>query len=79
MYDHEEQKTAQVGQSRSNVGLGCEPGNGEYKCEMCLGIFSFGWTEEEAKAEAEKKDFDTDDCGIVCDDCYKTTPWGAVA
>ena len=50
--------------------------HGQYRCEMCREAFGYGWTEEEAKAEADKNGFDTDDCGVVCDDCYKKTPWG---
>lgn len=53
-----------------------QPAHGEYECAMCHGIFSFGWTDEEAKAEAEGKGLDVERCGIVCDDCYKKTPWG---
>lgn len=49
---------------------------GQYRCEMCNKIFDFGWSEEEAKAEAKSKGLDVNDCGIVCDDCYKKTPWG---
>lgn len=53
-----------------------KPKPGQYKCEMCGGIFDFGWTEEEAQAEAEEKGLDVSECGIVCDDCYQKTPWG---
>ena len=48
----------------------------QYKCAMCHGIFDFEWSDEEAKIEAEGKGLDVSDCGIVCDDCYKKTPWG---
>lgn len=49
----------------------------EFRCEMCDGIYLRGWTEEEAKAEAVANGFDVNDCGMVCDDCYKKSPWGA--
>lgn len=48
----------------------------QYLCEMCGYVFDSGWSDDEAKAEAEVKGLDIDDCGIVCDDCYKLTPWG---
>ena len=50
---------------------------GQFRCEMCHEVFDFKWTEEEARAEAEGKGLDVNDCGVVCDDCYKLTPWGA--
>ena len=49
---------------------------GTYKCEMCHEEFEFGWGDEEAKQEAIDNGFDVNDCGVVCDDCYKLTPWG---
>lgn len=48
----------------------------KYECEMCGEEFEFGWSDEEAKQEAIDNGFDINDCGIVCDDCYKLTPWG---
>jgi rubredoxin len=60
-----------------SVGLGVEVKPGQYRCEMCGGVFDFAWSDEEAKAEAESKGLDVLDCGVVCDDCYKLTPWGA--
>jgi Fe2+ or Zn2+ uptake regulation protein len=52
--------------------------DGEYRCAMCGGIFAFSddWKDEEARAEAEQNGFDLTECLIVCDDCYKLTPWG---
>jgi len=45
----------------------------EYQCEHCKGIFIYGWSDKEAKKEAE--DLWGDDIGenpaIVCDDCFK--------
>ena len=52
------------------------PAKGEYRCEMCGGVFSYGWSDDEAKAEANANGFDVANCGVVCDDCYKLTPWG---
>jgi epoxyqueuosine reductase QueG len=43
---------------------------------MCGGIFEKGLTDEEAIAEAESKGLNVSDCDLVCDDCYKKTPWG---
>jgi len=48
----------------------------QYRCEMCGGVFVAGWSDEEAKIEAESKGLDVSNCGQVCDDCYKLTPWG---
>ena len=45
---------------------------------MCKGEFESGWTDEEAKEEL-KENFDgesTDDCDVVCDDCYKAVTIG---
>ena len=48
----------------------------EYKCDMCGEIFESGWSDEEAKQEAEDifgKPVDDWKSGqsIVCDDCFK--------
>ena len=45
----------------------------EYKCAMCKGIFEKEWSDEEAEAELEStfKGTPTEDCELVCDDCYK--------
>lgn len=51
-----------------------------YKCAMCQQIFEKGWTDEEAKAEL-KENFgreNTDDCELVCDDCFKGIEVNAV-
>lgn len=48
-----------------------------YMCEMCGKRFDAAWSDEDARAEAESKGIDPDASGIVCDDCYKQTPWGA--
>lgn len=48
---------------------------GEYQCENCLGIFNYGWTDEEAEAEYQANFTEEANAGvekaIVCDDCYK--------
>lgn len=49
----------------------------QYQCAMCGGVFVPAWTEDEAIAEAEGHGLDVSDCGVVCDDCYKSTPWGS--
>lgn len=51
------------------------PGPGQFRCEMCGGVFDLG-DDDEAKAEALAKGLDPADCGMVCDDCYAKTPWG---
>lgn len=45
----------------------------EYQCAMCGGIFEKEWTDEEAEAELKEifGDVPKENCGIVCDDCYK--------
>lgn len=49
-----------------------------YKCDACGGVFEYAWTEEEAEAElAETFDVPKEECGIVCDDCYKRMGFGA--
>ena len=53
-----------------------QPGGGKYRCTMCKGIFEFGWSPEEATIEAEEHGLDIEECGMVCDPCYKKTPWG---
>jgi len=51
---------------------------GEYRCAMCGRIFAFSdvWTDDEARDEAERKGIDLTESVIVCNDCYKLTPWG---
>lgn len=52
--------------------------DGEYRCSMCDKICTVpeGWDDEKAFDEAQRNGFDLDDCLVVCDDCYKKTPWG---
>jgi DNA-directed RNA polymerase subunit RPC12/RpoP len=45
-----------------------------YKCSVCKNEYEKGW--DDIEAEKEMKDnfgqsVTTDDCEIVCDDCYK--------
>jgi DNA-directed RNA polymerase subunit RPC12/RpoP len=45
----------------------------QYQCAQCGGIFDFGWTDEEAKAEMAANgwgEMPPEDMAIVCDDCY---------
>lgn len=45
-----------------------------YRCAECGGEFEYGWSDEEAHAEAEKsfgKRGDAAGMAIVCDDCYR--------
>lgn len=48
----------------------------EYECASCHNVYAFGWSMEEAKAEAEKNfgkpvDEWKDQAMVICDDCYK--------
>jgi hypothetical protein len=45
----------------------------DYTCAVCQETFDKGWADEEAAAElgANFPGFAPDDCGLVCDDCYK--------
>jgi len=49
---------------------------GEYRCAMCGEIFTSEWSDKEAQIEAVQHGFDLTACMVVCDDCYKLTPWG---
>ncbi len=46
----------------------------KYKCAICKEVYFYGWTEKEAENEL-KENFggliSTEDCELVCDDCYK--------
>jgi len=47
----------------------------EYKCAMCGNVYKKGWTDEEAKKEAEEifgknpDDWKTEQ-EVICDDCF---------
>ena len=45
----------------------------EFQCSICNEIYEKEWTEEEALQELDENfpGYSKDDCGIVCDDCYK--------
>lgn len=46
----------------------------EYRCAACGGVFNYGWSDAEAKAEAAEifqQQPETHDMSIVCDDCFK--------
>ena len=45
----------------------------EYRCAVCKGVYEKGWSDEEAIEElgGNFPGIDIDDCGVVCDDCYK--------
>ena len=45
----------------------------EYRCALCQEVFTKGWSDEEAKAEAEENfpGLAEGDACLVCDDCYK--------
>ena len=47
----------------------------QYKCAHCKGVFTKGWSDEEAKQEAtevfgKSPDDWNDEPMVVCDDCY---------
>ena len=45
----------------------------EYQCEICMGIFEKGWSDEEAKQEALDiwGEIPNEERGLVCDECFK--------
>jgi len=47
-----------------------------YRCSTCRQVYAYGWTDEEAKAEAAKKGIDTDTAMVICDTCYHSKPPG---
>jgi hypothetical protein len=53
-------------------------GPNQYRCEVCEGVFDKGWSDEEASAELAEtfQGFSEDECGMVCDDCYKAMGFG---
>lgn len=53
--------------------MAAEQPSNTYTCERCHQEFEYGWTEEEATAEADALfgPLDPDDIAIVCDDCYQ--------
>jgi hypothetical protein len=44
-----------------------------FTCAVCHGTFEKGWSDDEAKEELSNTfpGFDTDECDLVCDDCFK--------
>lgn len=50
----------------------------EYQCTLCKGVFEKAWSEEEALTELGETfpGVGTDDCALVCDDCYKAIGLG---
>ncbi len=54
---------------------------GEFRCSHCGKIFTFkrddGWDNDKAMDEAHQHGIDLTNARIVCDDCYKLTPWGS--
>ncbi len=47
--------------------------HGEYRCDACGGVFSHGWSDEEALAESAALfgNLRPEDRSCVCDDCFK--------
>lgn len=43
-----------------------------FKCNICEGVFEKELTDEEAKKQLEKEfpGWTTDQCDLICDDCY---------
>ena len=50
---------------------------GKFKCDLCKGVFDFEdpevWSDKDAINEKEEifGGIPLDECGIVCDDCWK--------
>jgi len=49
-----------------------QPLRSEFRCANCRGVFTKGWSEEEARAEAEANfgKMKPAEWAVVCDDCY---------
>ncbi len=45
----------------------------EYQCAMCGGVFTKGWSEQEARAETQQYWPDTtqEELAVICDDCWQ--------
>ena len=45
----------------------------QFTCALCGGTFGNAWSDAEAAAELAESfpGFDTDECDVVCDDCYR--------
>jgi hypothetical protein len=45
----------------------------EYQCAMCGGIYTKGWSEQEARAETQQYWPDTpqEELAVICDDCWQ--------
>lgn len=54
-------------------------GSNEYQCADCGRVFEKGWSDEKAKEELSNTfpGYDEEDCGLVCDDCWKKLGFGA--
>lgn len=50
----------------------------KYTCAMCGGTFDKGWSDAEALAElaAKFQGFGPEECGLVCDQCYRDMGFG---
>ena len=46
---------------------------GSVQCVVCGLVFDSEWTEEEAQAELARnfQGFKTEECEVVCEDCYQ--------
>jgi hypothetical protein len=47
-----------------------------FRCAMCGDLFRKTWTDNEARMEAIAKGIQPVNGCLVCDDCYRKTPWG---
>lgn len=57
-----------------------EIGPNEYRCGVCQGIFTKGWSDEEADCEGTElwPGVPKDECVLVCDECFnRILPSGA--
>ena len=43
----------------------------KFTCAACSLEFTSNSTEEEAQTERKANGFENDECGVVCDNCYK--------
>jgi hypothetical protein len=47
-----------------------------FRCAMCGDLFAKTWRNKEARIEAIAKGIQPVDGCLVCDECYRKTPWG---
>jgi hypothetical protein len=73
----EDDEVVYPGEDAEPEDCGVEPpGEGKFRCAMCGAIFEMG-DDEAAREEAALQGLDPQSCDMVCDKCYRLTPFGA--